>query len=73
VGVLEQINKQLELLMWFEISNKLKRSVEDSKVIILDIYSRYQSNISFNLNDYDSTVIDSFIFFVESKKNIDFD
>lgn len=54
--------------MWVIISIKINRSIDESKVIIKNMYEKLQNDLHFNINDYDKTVIDAFNYYQECLK-----
>ncbi|MBP0902382.1 hypothetical protein ACFSKN_02040 [Mariniflexile gromovii] len=63
----------LIIQMWFNISIKLKRSVEQSKIIIRDTLYKFENDKNFNYSDYNKDLIDALNFYLDSKKYLGFD
>ena len=62
----------LTLSMWFNISNKLKLPIEDSKRIIMQIEYKIALK-TFKASEYSANVMDAFHYYQQSKKILDCD
>jgi len=67
------MNEYLITTMWFLLSNKIKRNVEETKEIMQGMYKRLESDNHFNLSEFSYDIQDAFEFYLKSKKTLNFD
>jgi len=62
-----------EISMWFQISIKLKRTVEQSKVIINNMNHRFMNDKDFKIMEHNPELRDAFEFYLATKKAFNLD